>query len=635
MMKRLAFLILLLAPIGGAQYMRADSTTDSTGNNPNVRRTAIASSFVDPLTSDASSDLPLAGGTLSGSLTLAAPSVAALRATTKQFTDKATTISVRDVGAYGDAIELTDVALSNGNTTLISASASFVPGDVGKSFACIAGLTGYPLISSVTDSHHVVLASAATANESSLMCDYGHDDTVAFQNATRSTGSYPSTRVNVYVPPATYLVHSNAIAVRKGDALIGSGDNGSSLISYDSGNFIIQMGTNAAGSIDPGGLVPVVRNLYLQGPNATNGIAANSNGFTVDHNWMQVNIGIQATGTDGLITGNTCDLCAVFVSIVGTGTTDYTSTHSIIVQQNRTFAPKYACFEVQGSYDLTIDSNYCNYAFQYGVLFQNPSYNNHRIKISNNQFTTSTNSSFYSATQQHIYIGAPVYGLQISNNTFARAINADIYNGANVFDGQINGNVFEDSQAPNGSIQIQSSNWTINGNTFINGFSSGINDIDGVINAQGNIFSNLFQGGTPSHAYDNAAIHLTSAATAGSVIAGNSTTDTTYYVLGQSGGAVNTTSFGNLSGFSSGDVYDFGNGPFNSCDERTTAPGGPTASTCPAKAFSTNAGQSWTSGSGAPSGSCASGSLYTNNSGDASTTLYVCVSSAWRPVRIP
>lgn len=634
MIKRLAFLILLLAPIGGAQYTRADSTTDPTENSANVRGTAIASSFVDPLTSHDSSDLPLAGGSLTGSLTLAADSVAALQATTKQYTDRTTPISVRDVGAHGDAIELTDVALSNGNTTLISASASFVPGDAGKSFACIAGLTGYPLISSVTDSHHVVLASAATANESSLMCDYGHDDTTTFQTALRSTGSYPTTNVAVYVPPATYLVHANAIAVRKGDTLLGAGDTASALISYDTSNFMVQMGSNAAGTPDPGGLVPVVQGLYLQAPNGASGILANVNGFTIRENWLTTNFGIAASGTDGLIIDNTCDNCITFVQISGTGT-DYNSTHSMIVSRNRTFAPKFACFTIQGSFDVIIDSNYCNYAYQYGVLIQGPSFNNYRLKITNNQFTTSASSSFYSATQQHILISAPVFGLQISDNTFARAINADIINGASVFEGQINGNVFEDSQAPNGSIQIASSNWTITGNTFINGFSWGINDIGGVINAQGNIFSNLFQGGTPSHAYDNAAIHLTSAGNAGSVIAGNSTTDTTYYVLGQSGGAVNTTSFGNLSGFPSGDVYDLGSGPFNSCDERTTAPVGPTASTCPAKAFSTNAGQSWTSGSGAPSGFCASGSLYTNNSGDASTTLYICVSSAWRPVRIP
>ena len=116
---------------------------------------------------------------------------------------------------------------------------------------------------------------------------------------------------------------------------------------------------------------------------------------------------------------------------------------------------------------------------------------------------------------------------------------------------------------------------------------------------------------------------------------GNVSADTTYYILGQSGGAVNTTSFGNLSGFSSGDVYDEGNGPFNSCNERTTASSAVLASTCTANVLALNSGQSWRSGSGTPSGSCTSGSLYTNSAGAASTTLYVCISSAWKAVAIP
>ncbi len=552
--------------------------------------------------------------------------------TAKQYTDKATPLSMLNNGAYGDATQLRDVVLSSGSATLSSASASFVSTDVGKSFACVGGLNGYVLISSVTNSHTVVLASAATANESGLQCHYAHDDTVAFQNALQSIGSYPSTFNNVFVPPGTYLVHSNEIAVRKGEALIGAGDTLSALVSYDSSNFIIQMGTNAAGASDPGGLVPVVENLYLQAPAASNGISANANGFTVEHNWLDTNIGIQIQGTDGIVSENTCDQCSIFVSVVGKGT-DYTSTHSMIIAHNRTYTPKYACFAIQGAYDLIIDSNYCNYPRQFGLYFSKAS--SYRIKITNNQFTSSTSSSFYSPTEQHIYINAPVHGLQIANNTFARAIRADIYNASNVFEGQINDNVFEDSQAPNGSIQIQSNSWTVIGNTFINGDSWAINDVGGVLAAQGNIFSGIFQGGHPSNAWDNAAIHLTNAANAGSVISGNLSADTTYYILGQSGGAVNTTSFGNRSGFSSGDVYDEGNGPFNSCNERTTAPSAVLASTCTANVLALNSGQSWTSGRGAPSGSCTSGSLYTNSEGAASTTLYVCISSAWNAVTIP
>lgn len=41
----------------------------------------------------------------------------------------------------------------------------------------------------------------------------------------------------------------------------------------------------------------------------------------------------------------------------------------------------------------------------------------------------------------------------------------------------------------------------------------------------------------------------------------------------------------------------------------------------------------WSVGSGAPSGSCQTGSLYTNTSGIAGTTLYACVGGAWADVK--
>ncbi len=42
-----------------------------------------------------------------------------------------------------------------------------------------------------------------------------------------------------------------------------------------------------------------------------------------------------------------------------------------------------------------------------------------------------------------------------------------------------------------------------------------------------------------------------------------------------------------------------------------------------------DSGPSWTSGSGAPSGACITGSLYSNTSGGSGTTLYACQTGAW------
>lgn len=45
--------------------------------------------------------------------------------------------------------------------------------------------------------------------------------------------------------------------------------------------------------------------------------------------------------------------------------------------------------------------------------------------------------------------------------------------------------------------------------------------------------------------------------------------------------------------------------------------------------FKQASGPTWTSGTGAPTGSCVSGSLYTRTNGGAKTTLYVCEGSVW------
>lgn len=46
----------------------------------------------------------------------------------------------------------------------------------------------------------------------------------------------------------------------------------------------------------------------------------------------------------------------------------------------------------------------------------------------------------------------------------------------------------------------------------------------------------------------------------------------------------------------------------------------------------TASGACWTSGAGAPGGSCTNGSLYTNTSGGAGTTTYECYSSGWHSI---
>jgi hypothetical protein len=88
-------------------------------------------------------------------------------------------------GALGDRVLLTGVTVTNSSHVLTCASAAFGAGDVGKHvLACnpADGTTLSTTITSVTDTHHVVLA-ATTADFAATFAIYGTDDTAAIRAA--------------------------------------------------------------------------------------------------------------------------------------------------------------------------------------------------------------------------------------------------------------------------------------------------------------------------------------------------------------------------------------------------------------------------------------------------------------------
>jgi len=129
-------------------------------------------------------------------------------------------------GAKRDGTVLTGVTITHSSNTLTCSTAAFVSGDVGKHVMVCNPSTGTTLIttvSSVTDSHNVVLAST-TADFASTFAVYGTDDTAAIQAAIDSAdaaavanGSY---YYEVWFSRGIYMVSGAPSTGRSGNAQV-------------------------------------------------------------------------------------------------------------------------------------------------------------------------------------------------------------------------------------------------------------------------------------------------------------------------------------------------------------------------------------------------------------------------------
>lgn len=118
---------------------------------------------------------------------------------------------IDDFGATGDGIVLADAAITSGDATLTSATASFVAGDVGKLITVDgAGAAGAHLsttIASINSSTSVELSVSAGTTVAGARCVYGTNDTTALQNALNS-------RQIVAVPPGNYCTNDELVLGR-------------------------------------------------------------------------------------------------------------------------------------------------------------------------------------------------------------------------------------------------------------------------------------------------------------------------------------------------------------------------------------------------------------------------------------
>jgi len=92
----------------------------------------------------------------------------------------------RDYGARGDAITVTDGAISSGSAHFTSAVAAFGAADAGKAIAVSGAGSGgdalVALISAVTSPTNVTLSVTASTTVSRARADYGTDDTAAVRS---------------------------------------------------------------------------------------------------------------------------------------------------------------------------------------------------------------------------------------------------------------------------------------------------------------------------------------------------------------------------------------------------------------------------------------------------------------------
>lgn len=116
--------------------------------------------------------------------------------------------NVTSYGALGDGRQVLDAAITGSSTTLTSATANFVAGDVGKyvviTGAGTSGLDFSTTIASRTNSTTVVLAAAAVTTVSAKECTIGTDDTVAIQAAINAAGALAAARVDF--PTGIYMI---------------------------------------------------------------------------------------------------------------------------------------------------------------------------------------------------------------------------------------------------------------------------------------------------------------------------------------------------------------------------------------------------------------------------------------------
>lgn len=402
--------------------------------------------------------------------------------------------------------------------------------------------------------------------------DGATDDSDAILQALRSDQKYDYNYSSanpgntIYLPKGTYLT-TKTLYVRKGCILTGD-SSGNTFIRYTgaSRSNAIILGKRSDDTPDSGGLQPVVSKLFIISPTAGNGIYTDQAGWKIQDCWFTCNIGIVASGVDGIIDNCVQDGGQVFLSLTGGDVVadPYNQSHSIVVSNCITYACTYAAISLAGINGVTIT----NCAFYYSKQFSiEVAGNSGNVLISNCDFRTSADSNYYVNSNRHISCDTNkgLINSIISNCTFSLSRQYDLYLNScrNLL---VSDCIFKDG---NGSSLLLTNNSTpvkISNCSFENYKSNAIT-VQSPSIIESNIFKNIKTSGKTGD-YTDACIRFDQAASSGSISKNNKCLDDDMYVASYTTSSTNNISDGNKS-MSNKDTYVFvGSGGYFS-NERT------------------------------------------------------------------
>ena len=501
-------------------------------------------------------------------------------------------VDLRANGLVGDLVTLSNCGMTAAANTLTCVGSNFAAADVGKSISVagagsVAG-SNYILnatISGYTSTTVVTISTSATHTVSGQQAWYGTDNYAAMCAVTNcSNAALPNRYINgastgqrLVLPYGSYYT-SHPFYIRNGQYLQGASEIAAAVLLFDSAANAptICANGNASGGTDScvgdatGTLDVGVSDVYVGTPitGTQPGVEiTNASGWFADRIWTQSAVGILVNASNlGSIRDMTCDAgTGQCIELLGAGQTagaDYQSTtHSIVIDGLKAYAPTYSCVWVDGADGVEISNMQCDYAKQYGVYLYSPEgMSSHRLHIQNSHLTSSLVSGYYTQSQNCFAITGNATDVLFEGNTCAHwqsddiAIN-DPYAARNIV---IKGNVFKDSGAAGGaggnsatSIVAGShvTGLTIEGNTFDHAGGVAVYSGSPTYAVNNRCFSPFSTVAAAGPDYNNGCLNFVGASAAGSIAMNNTTDSALYPAVSYSGGADSTTN-SNHSGYS-------------------------------------------------------------------------------------
>jgi hypothetical protein len=472
---------------------------------------------------------------------------------------------------------------ASGTTVTTTGTPIFAATDVGKLISVAGRET---TIAAYVNPNQVTTSTAVKSGcTGSCPVFWGTDNTtpinLALNTALSTNIAFGAT---FFLPAGAYLISgSTPIQVQNGSTLTGAGQSNSVIYAVGlARDNIIKLGQGSGGT---GGTTAVV-GIGLEAPNDPSScdvtVGTAGNWAIRDMFFLSGGIGICGGGTTGLIQGNTFD-SNLFngISLAGNGADPNDTTHGISILDNMLWGLRYSCIRLEGVTDILISQNQLSYCKQFGI-YGSTTATSRRVRISDNQFLTSTDPSFYTNTQTFIYFHANGPGgladSSVDGNTFASSRQSDIeLNGTGTANNLIQGNTFVNSSqstksgSPLASIVIQnvgSNRNTIRNNAWSSPGGYAIKALHNGPHITGNDISGAFAlSGVPLALADSGAIWLNGPSGASPVVRDNQTADAGYPIVSIDAGDF-VYSSDNQSGNATYDVYAAGSPTILTVNER-------------------------------------------------------------------